>query len=67
LMNLAGYRIYYGTSASTMTQTVQIANPSINTYLIANLTPATWFFEVMAYTSAGVESSASPVASKTID
>ena len=67
LMNLAGYRIYYGTDASTMTQTAQIANPSINTYLVANLTPATWFFEVRAYTSANVESSASPVASKTID
>jgi hypothetical protein len=67
LMNLAGYRIYYGTSASTMTQTVQISNASLNTYLLSNLTPATWFFEVVAYTTANVESSASPVASKTID
>ena len=67
LMNLAGFRIYYGTSASAMTQSVQIANASINTYLLANLTPATWYFEVKAYTTANVESSASPVASKTID
>jgi Putative Ig domain len=67
LTNLAGYRIYYGTSASAMTQTAQIANPTINTYLLANLTPATWYFEVKAYTTANVESSASPVASETID
>jgi hypothetical protein len=67
LTNLAGFRIYYGTSASAMTQTEQIANPTINTYLLANLTPATWFFEVVAYTTANVESSASAVASKTID
>jgi hypothetical protein len=67
LTNLAGYRIYYGTSAAAMTQTVQIANASLNTYLVANLTPATWFFEVKAYTTADVESSASPVASKIID
>jgi hypothetical protein len=67
LMNLAGYRIYYGTSSATMTQTVQIANASLNTYLLANLTPATWYFEVKAYTSANVESNASPVASVTID
>jgi hypothetical protein len=67
LTNLAGYRIYYGTSASAMTQTAQIANPSINTYLLANLTPATWYFEVKAYTAANVESSASPMASETID
>jgi hypothetical protein len=67
LMNLAGYRIYYGTSASAMTQTVQIANQSVNTYLLSNLTPATWYFEVKAYTTANVESSASPVASKAIN
>jgi hypothetical protein len=67
LTNLAGYRIYYGTSASSMTQTAQIANPTINTYLLANLTPATWYFEVKAYTTANVESSASPVASMAID
>jgi Putative Ig domain len=67
LINLAGYRIYYGTSASAMTQTAQIANPTINTYLLANLTPATWYFEVKAYTNANVESSASPMASTTID
>ncbi len=66
LTNLAGYRIYYGTSATTMNQSVQIANPSINTYLLPNLSPATWFFAVKAYTSANVESSASAVASKTI-
>lgn len=67
LTNLAGYRIYYGTSASAMTQTAQIANPTINTYLLANLTPATWYFEVKAYTTANVESSASPMASLSID
>ena len=48
-------------------KTAQITNPSINTYLLANLTPATWFFEVRAYTTANVESNASPVASKVID
>ena len=67
LLNLAGYRIYYGTSMTAMTQSVQIANPGIDTYVVSNLPPATWYFEVRAYTSANVESSASAVVSKTID
>jgi Putative Ig domain len=67
LTNLAGYRIYYGTSATAMTQTVQIANPNLVSYEVSNLSPGTWYFAVKSYTSANVESSASSVASKTID
>jgi hypothetical protein len=67
LTNLAGYRVYYGTSATAMTQTVQIANPDIVTHEVSNLSPGTWYFSVRSYTSANVESNASAVASKTID
>lgn len=67
LTNLAGYRIYYGTSATAMTQTVQITNPDIVTYEVSNLSPGTWYFSARSYTSANVESNASAVASKTID
>jgi hypothetical protein len=67
LMNLAGYRIYYGTSATALTHTVQIANPGILTYLVSNLSPGTWYFSIGDYTSANVESGASVVVSKTID
>jgi hypothetical protein len=66
LANLAGYQIYYGTSAIAMTQTMQIANPGIVTYVVSNLSPGTWYFSVRAYTSAKVESGASVVVSKTI-
>jgi hypothetical protein len=67
LTNLAGYQIYYGTSVSAMTHTLQIANPGIDTYVVSNLSPATWYFSVKAYTSANVQSSASAEVSKTID
>jgi hypothetical protein len=66
LTNLAGYRIYYGTSASTMNKTVQIANPGLSRYVVENLTAATWYFTVRAYTTAGVESVASNTASKAV-
>jgi hypothetical protein len=67
LTNLAGYRIYYGTSATALTQTVQIANPNTVTYEVTNLSPGTWYFSVRSYTTASVESNASAVASKTIN
>ncbi len=67
LTNLAGYRIYYGTSTTAMTQIVQIANPGIVTYVVSNLSPATWYFSVRSYTSANVESNTSSVVGKIID
>ncbi len=66
LTNLAGYRVYYGASASALTRTVQITNPSVSSYVISNLTPATWYFAVRAYNGAGVESTLSNTASKVV-
>lgn len=66
LTNLAGYRLYYGTSATALTQSIQIANPSVSTYVIDGLTPTTYYFAVRAYTSSGAESANSNVASKSL-
>jgi hypothetical protein len=66
LVNLAGYRIYYGTSASAMTTVIQIKSPGTSTHTVTNLTPATWYFSVKAYTAANTESSFSATVSKTI-
>lgn len=66
LTNLAGYRIHYGTNSSSLSQTVKISNPGVASYVVENLSPATWYFAVKAYNSSGVESSLSNLASKTI-
>jgi hypothetical protein len=66
LTNLAGYRIVYGKSASSLTSTVQIANPGLSSYVVDSLASGTWYFALKSYTSAGVESSPSTVVSKTI-
>lgn len=66
LANLAGHRIYYGTSPSALTQTVQISNQSVSTYVIENLAPATYYFAVKAYTTTGAESASSNIASKIV-
>ena len=43
LTNLAGYRLYYGTNSASLTQTVQIANAGASSYVVENLSPATWY------------------------
>ncbi len=66
LTNLAGYRIFYGTSANALSRSVQVANPGLATYVVSNLSPATWYFAVRSYNTAGGESALSSMASKTI-
>ena len=66
LTNLAGFNIYYGTSATNLSQSVQITNPGLTIYALGNLAPGTWYFAVNAYTAAGAESALSNIASKAI-
>ncbi len=66
LTNLAGYRIYYGTSASSLTRTVQVSNAGLTRYVVSDLSPATWYFSVRAYSSAGAESTGSNTVSKVV-
>lgn len=66
LTNLAGYEILYGQTANNLTQTISITNPSINTFVVDNLTSGTWFFAVMARNAIGITSPLSNVAQKTI-
>jgi len=62
LTNLAGYRISYGTSATSLDKTVQVASPGITSCLVEGLTPGTWYFSIKSYNSTGAESlSTTPV------
>ncbi len=63
LTNLAGYHIYYGTSAQALNESVTVANPGIASYVVENLTPGTWYFAVAGYNSSGMEGELSNVAS----
>jgi hypothetical protein len=66
LTNLAGYVIRYGTSLGQLSTEVRIANPGLTTYVVSELAPATWYFQVSAYNASGIESAPSGTASKTI-
>jgi hypothetical protein len=66
LTDLAGFRIYYGTSADELTQAVDISTNGTTSFRIANLPNGTWYFAVAALNAAGIEGDLSNVASKTI-
>lgn len=66
IANLAGYKIYYGTTSTTLNQTVQVANAGLASYVVSNLSSGTWYFGVTAYTADGTESGMSNVAAKQV-
>lgn len=66
LSNLAGYRVYWGTSPGTYTNSATIDNPGLSSYVVDQLTPATWYFALTAVNSVGSESEYSNVASKQV-
>jgi hypothetical protein len=66
LTNLAGYRIYYGTSANSLTKTINVNSAGVSSYVVSDLAPATYYFAVTAYNKSGAESARSTTVSKVI-
>jgi hypothetical protein len=66
LTDLAGFRIYYGTSPSSLTQLVQVSSSTQTTTTIGNLAAGTWYFGGVAYTTTGAQSTMSSVVSTSV-
>jgi hypothetical protein len=66
LTNLAGYKIYWGTTTGTYPNSVTIDNPTVTTYLVENLAPGTYEFVATAFNTSGVESQYSGAATKVV-
>ncbi len=66
LINLAGFKVYWGTSQGVYPNSVTLNNPGLASYVVGNLVPGTYFFAVTSFNTAGSESSRSNSASKTI-
>jgi hypothetical protein len=66
LTNLAGYRVYWGTSAGSYSNSVTLNNAGLTSYVVSSLAPGTYYFAVTALNSSGVESAKSNSGSKTI-
>ena len=66
LVDLAGYRIYWGTSPGNYPNSATINNASVSTYIVDNLAPGTYEFVATAFNAAGVESDHSGTATREV-
>jgi hypothetical protein len=66
ITNLAGYRVYYGTSIDAMNQRVDVPGAANTSVSISNLGSGTYYFSVAAYTDAGIEGLKAIPVSKTL-
>jgi hypothetical protein len=66
LTDLAGYRVYYGTSPEDLSAVVVLDDPTQTSYLVGSLAAGTWYFAVAAYTTTGTVGELSNIAAKTV-
>jgi putative Ig domain-containing protein len=64
--DLAGYHIYYGMNPAELTLWASVAGAGSTTYVVGDLPTGTYYFSVVAYNSAGVDSGQSNLANETI-
>ncbi len=66
LVDLAGYKIYYGQTSGTPSDVIVVYHTGISDYLVENLSTGTWYFTVSAIDTSGNESVKSNEAMKEI-
>ena len=66
LEDLAGYKIYWGTTPGNYTNSATIDTIGTTTYVVENLSPGTYEFVATAYNASGVESRYSSPATKVL-
>ena len=65
-VDLAAYKFYYGTSPGNYSNQVRVDSPGMVTYMLENLTPATYYVVATAISTNGAESAFSNEASKQV-
>ena len=67
LTDLAGYKIYWGTTPGVYPNSVTLNNPGLTSYVVDNLVPGTYEFVATSVNSAGLESKYSTPATRTVN
>jgi hypothetical protein len=66
LVNLASFRIYHGTSSTSLTRNLPVTDVTARSARVDGLTPGTWYFSVRAVNTQGIESANSNIGSKAV-
>jgi len=66
MAEIAGYRIYMGSSATNLALLTDVADAYIMKYKVDNLGEGTYYFAVSTYSIENIESNVSQIVSKTI-
>jgi len=66
LLDLAGFKIYWGTTSGNYPNVVTLNGTGTLTYMVESLAPGTYYFVATAFDSDGNESAFSNEASKTV-
>ena len=66
LADLSAFKVYWGSTPGTYSQSTKISSATARTYTVSGLTKGTWYFVVTALNSKGIESPYSNVWSKTV-
>ena len=66
LTDLAGFKLYWGTTPGNYTESVTINNSSVTTYTVEGLAPGTYEFVATSFNDRGAESVRTDPATKTI-
>jgi hypothetical protein len=66
LNDISGYRIAYGSAATDLSQSVDVAGASTTSKVIGNLSLGTYYFAVMTINATGTASSPSGIAAVTL-
>ena len=67
LSAVAGYRIYYGIKPDQLLCQFEVPGPAASGGTVTGLSPGTWYFAVVSFDSASVESEPSAVVSKRVE
>lgn len=67
LTDLAGYKIFYGTSSGNYDHEIRLDNPGMTTHVVDNLVPGTYFFAAKSFNAKGVDGSYSSENVRTVN
>ena len=67
LTDLAGFKLFYGTSSGNYDHEIRIDNAGTTTYVVDNLVPDTYFFAAKSFNTSGVDSGWSGEAVRTVN